>query len=70
MHTIEHNVETGEVKEIEMTVAEVKSYEAEAKKIAEADKAQQEAEATKAAEKTAVLAKLGLTAEEVAALLS
>ena len=61
-----HNVETGEVIEREMTAAELKQ--------AEADKAEgsriKEAEATKAAEKVAVLAKLGLTADEVAALLS
>ena len=36
----------------------------------DAEMAELEAEATKAAEKVAVLAKLGLTADEVAALLS
>ena len=61
-----HNVETGEVIEREMTAAEIAQLEAD-KAEAEAIKI---AEATKAAEKTAVLAKLGLTAEEVAALLS
>lgn len=69
MHIIEHNVETGDIKEIELTAAEVKAYEAEAKKIAEADKALQEAEATKAAEKAALLAKLGITEDEAKLLL-
>ena len=70
MHIIEHNVETGEVKEIEMTAAEVKAYEAEAKKIADAAKGRQEAEATKAAEKAALLEKLGITEDEAKLLLS
>jgi hypothetical protein len=69
MHIIEHNVETGEIKEIEMTAAEVKAYEAEAKKIADAAKVRQEAEATKAAAKQALLDKLGITAEEAQLLL-
>lgn len=63
-----HNAETGEILDIEreMTKAEM-DFVAAAKgeKLAIA-----EAEATKATEKAAVLAKLGLTAEEVAALLS
>jgi len=62
----EHNIETGEVIEREMTAAEIAQWEADRAE-AEAIKA---AEATKAAEKIAVLAKLGLTADEVAALLS
>jgi len=70
MHTIEHNTETGEIKEIEMTAAEIESYEAEAKKIADAAKARQEAEAAKAAEKAALLAQLGITAEQAKLLLS
>lgn len=36
MKRLEHNVSTGEIKEIEMTAAEVKQFEAEAK--AEADR--------------------------------
>jgi hypothetical protein len=70
MIRIEHNVTTGEVLEIELTPQEIAEREAmiaakQAQKLAEA-----EAAATKAAEKTAVLAKLGLTSQEVAALLS
>jgi hypothetical protein len=63
---IEHDLQTGEVKEIKLTAKEIAEA---AKQDAEAI-ARAEAEATKAAEKTAVLAKLGLTADEVAALLS
>jgi len=70
MHIIEHNVETGEIKEIEMTDAEVKAYETEAKKIADAAKVRQEAEAQKAAEKAALLSKLGITEDEAKLLLS
>ena len=62
----EHNIETDEIIDREMTDAEFDFFTA-AK--AEADARIAEAEA-KAAEKTAVLAKLGLTADEVAALLS
>lgn len=61
-----HNAETGEIVEREMTDQELAQREE--------DKVQAEArsavEAAKAAEKVAVLAKLGLTADEVAALLS
>jgi hypothetical protein len=60
------NAETGEEIEREMNAAEFKQYE---KDQAEAE-AKANDEATKATEKAAVLAKLGLTAEEVAALLS
>ena len=69
MHIIEHNVETGEIKEIEMTAAEVKAYEAEAKKIADAEKARKEAEVTKAADKAALLERLGITEDEARLLL-
>jgi hypothetical protein len=69
MHIIEHNVETGEIKEIEMTAAEVKAYEAEAKKIADAEKARKEAEVTKAADKAALLERLGINEDEARLLL-
>ena len=62
----EHDATTGEVIEREMTATEIAQWESD-KAEAEAIKA---TEATKAAEKAAVLAKLGLTADEVAALLS
>ncbi len=70
MKRVEVNATTGEVLEIELTPKEIADREAmiAAKEAEKAAKAQ--AEATKAAEKIAVLAKLGLTAEEVEALLS
>ena len=61
-----HNAETGEIETREMNAAEKKQHE---KDLADAQvKATQEA--TKAAEKAAVLAKLGLTSDEMTALLS
>lgn len=70
MHIIEHNTETGEVKEIEMTAAEVKAYEAEAKKIAEVSAKLAAELAAKEAARAQILEKLGLTAEEASLLLS
>jgi hypothetical protein len=61
-----HNVETDEVIDREMTVAEFAAYEAN--QVAEALK-QAEAEA-KAAQRQAILDKLGLTADEARLLLS
>ena len=84
MIKIEHNVETGEVKEVEMTPKEVAEFEArqaeaeakaqeqadaEAARLAAEEQAQLDA-ATKAAAKAAIYVKLGLTEEEVDALLS
>lgn len=66
MNILEINCETGEQIEREATAEELAI--AEADQIAET--ARQEIEARKAAEKAAVLAKLGLTTDEVAALLS
>lgn len=70
---IEHNVETGEIIEREMTAEELTQYEADIASQA----AQQEAEAQKAAEeaarlsaKLAIYAKLGLTEEEINTLIS
>jgi hypothetical protein len=64
MFRIEHNVETGEIKEIELSAAEVKKLEkeyAEAKVIG--DTAQAEAKA-KEAQRQIILDRLGLTADE------
>lgn len=61
-----HNAETDEVIEREMNVQELGQLTIDQEQ-AQMTKAHQ---AAKAAEKVAVLAKLGLTAEEVAALLS
>jgi hypothetical protein len=67
---IEINCETGEVIERPLTADEIAANEAAAAQ-AEADRLTAEAEAaTKAEAKAVVLAKLGLTADEVAALFS
>lgn len=67
---IEHNVETGEVKEVELTNDEIAELQAEeAAKQAQIEAAE-EAEAAKQAAKVSAeskLAALGLTAEEIAA---
>lgn len=66
---IEINCETGEVIERPLTQEEISANEAAAAQ-AEADRSAAEAEAeAKATAREAVLAKLGLTAEEAAALL-
>ena len=70
MHTIEHNVETGEIKEVEMTAEEVAIFQAKAQEIADANAAIAEAETVKAAEKQAILDQLGITAEQAKLLLS
>jgi hypothetical protein len=65
MIRLEHNVETGEVIEIELTAKEVKDIE---KLQAEAATAQAKADAAKAkadADKAALLARLGLTEDEL-----
>jgi len=66
---IEVNCETGEVTERELTADELAQREVDKAK-AESDRVAQEAEATqKAAEKAALLAKLGITADEAKLLL-
>ena len=61
-----HNVETSEVIEREMNAEELAQWETDKAEQA----AQAAAEAAKAAEKAALLAKLGITAEEATLLLS
>lgn len=61
-----HNLETDEIVEREMTLSEFAIYELEQK--AEADR--KLAEAQIAADKAALLAKLGITADEAKLLLS
>lgn len=61
-----HNIETGEISEVELTPEEL----AEAATQAAAAQARTEAEAAKTAEKAALLAKLGITADEAKLLLS
>jgi hypothetical protein len=69
MFKIEHNVETGEIKQIELTPEEVVEFEQqynEAKIKSDAEEAAAEA---KAAQKAALLERLGITAEEAQLLL-
>jgi hypothetical protein len=64
------NCETGEQTEVELTPEEIAQREADAAK-AEADKvAKDQADAAKAEAKAELLARLGLTAEEAALLVS
>ena len=63
MIRIEHNIETGEILEIELTKKEIAEKEA-------SDKLNLESLATKESEKESLLSKLGITAEEAALLLS
>jgi predicted Fe-Mo cluster-binding NifX family protein len=64
------NCETGEQTEVELTAEEIAQREADAAK-AEADKvAKEAADAVKAEAKAELLARLGLTAEEAALLVS
>jgi hypothetical protein len=69
-HKVIVDCSTGEVQEIELTAAEIKEQEA-AQKAAEVEaKAQEVIDAAKAKAKSALLDKLGITAEEAALLLS
>jgi hypothetical protein len=70
MHKIIHNVETGEITQVELTPEEVAEFEAA---VAEAEAQQltlQQEENAKAIEKTALLAQLGITADQAKLLLS
>lgn len=69
MKKIEYNIETGETKEIQLTLAEIQENEAEAKRVAQANAERLAAFETKAAERAALLSKLGITAEEAQLLL-
>jgi type IV secretory pathway VirB9-like protein len=63
------NCETGETLEVELTAEEVAQREAEAAAYLEQKAADEKAAADKEAARQAVYAKLGLTPDEVAALL-
>jgi hypothetical protein len=65
----EFNCETGEETIFELTAEEVKAYEAEQAQLAIEKAAKEAEELAKAQARTSALAKLGLTAEEAAALL-
>jgi hypothetical protein len=64
------NCETGEQTEVELTAEEVAQREADAKAYEADMKAKEAADAAKAIAKAELLAKLGITAEEAALLLS
>ena len=69
MFRIEHNVETGEIKQIELTAKEIKELEkqyAEAKIQSDATEGETEA---RTAQRQAILDKLELTADEARLLL-
>ena len=66
---IEVNCTTGEVLEIELTDAEVAQREADAAAAETQRKADEKAAADKAVARTAILDRLGLTADEAAILL-
>jgi hypothetical protein len=65
---IEVNCSTGEVLERELTAAELAQRQADAEAYAEQKAADDQAAADKEAARNAVYAKLGLTADEIAAL--
>ena len=67
---IEINCETGEVQEIELTEAEIAELAYQAELAAEKKAEEEASKAALEAKKQEVLEKLGLTAEEVAALLA
>ncbi len=69
MIRVEHNVETGEVKEIPLTPDEVKEKEKDADATAEKIATENTAAAAKEHERSALLTKLGITAEEAKLLL-
>lgn len=64
MIKVEHNIETGEIIEREMTDVELAEYNADIQEIENRRIADEEAKATKAAERAALLAKLGITEAE------
>ena len=63
------NCETGEVEELALTKEEIAQRKADVKAYEAAKAAEEEAAIAKAEVRDAVLAKLGLTADEVAVLL-
>jgi hypothetical protein len=64
------NCETGEQTEVELTADEIAQREADAKAYEADKKAKDAADAAKAEAKAELLARLGLTAEEAALLVS
>jgi hypothetical protein len=69
MFRLEHNVETGEIKQIDLTVDEIKEIE-KLQKAAAIENAKEQAEIeAKAEARQAILDRLGLTADEAKLLL-
>lgn len=68
--SIEINCATGEVTERELTADELAQREADAKAAADQKAAEDKAAAEKEAAREAIYAKLGLTADEIATLIS
>ena len=64
MIKVEHNVETNEIVEREMTELELAEYNADMEAIENRRIADEEARAAKAAERAALLTRLGITEEE------
>ena len=69
MFRIEHNVETGEIKQIELSAAEIKELEKEYFKAKANDDAEQAEAEANVVQRQAILDKLGLTADEARLLL-
>jgi hypothetical protein len=69
MIRLEHNVETGEITEIELTDKEVKDIEKLQADAAAAQALADAAAAQKAADRAAILAQLGITEEQAKLLL-
>jgi Asp-tRNA(Asn)/Glu-tRNA(Gln) amidotransferase A subunit family amidase len=70
MFRIEHDVATGEIKEIELTSSEIKAIEKLQKETLEKNAIIEAEVEAKLAEKAALLERLGITAEEAKLLLS
>ena len=66
---LEHNVENGEIKQIELTPQEIELLEAEPPRQVQSEQDKAEAEA-KAAQKAALLDRLGITEDEAKLLLA
>ena len=64
MIKVEHDIETGETIEREMTKTELSEYNADMEAIQNRQIADEQAKATKATEKAALLTRLGITEEE------
>ena len=70
MIRIEHNAETNEITQIELTAQEIKNLEALYKVKADENKADEAKADAQATAKAALLSKLGITAEEARLLLA